>query len=184
MSGVVLGLGSNRSYKGMSPLQVLTRACTMLESFLGELTVSGVYRTKAMYVTDQEDFYNAVVYGHFSGKPQELLVQIHKVERELGRNRSREFRNGPRSMDIDIEMFADVVMESKRLVLPHPRMEERAFVLTPFLDVLQKCADVNNKGTCFYEKRLSELSDQGVEKLLSKEEFFSLYRQDAAKFKH
>lgn len=179
MSGVVLGLGSNRHFKKMPPIEILSQACTLLSAFLTDISVSGIYRTQAMYLTDQEDFYNGVLKGDFKGTPHELLVKIHEVERKLGRNRSREVRNGPRSLDVDIEFFADCTVNTKTLIIPHPRMEERAFVIAPLLDILQECADVRNRGIEFYEKRLSELADQRVGRVLTKEQFANLVSQNA-----
>lgn len=143
MQKVYLGLGSNKEYKGMLPWQVLDAACARLENLLVDFKVSSLYRTKAMYVTDQSDFYNMVAYGLVDDKenPYEFLKKINSIEADFGRDRSKEIRFGPRSLDIDIEIFGDSVIRSEILEIPHPRIKERAFVLFPLVEVLEKNAD-------------------------------------------
>ena len=92
---VVLGLGSNRSFESLSCTELLSMAIKRIGGFVEKLCVSSVYRTAAMYVTDQDDFYNMVVAGDFRGTPRQLLEKIHAVEAELGRDRAKEFRNVP-----------------------------------------------------------------------------------------
>lgn len=141
MERVVLGLGSNRSFNDISPIELLKEACVALSVFIKNANISSVYRTGAMYVTNQDDFYNMVLTGFYEGEPRELLDRIHEVEAELGRNRDNEFRNGPRSLDIDIELFGDRRIVEADLVIPHERMHERAFVLVPLIEVLRENAD-------------------------------------------
>ncbi|MBQ1660881.1 MAG: 2-amino-4-hydroxy-6-hydroxymethyldihydropteridine diphosphokinase [Treponema sp.] len=162
MDGVVLGLGSNRSYNGKSPVQLLSEACSMIAPFLPGMICSPVYRTAAMYVENQDDFYNMVVSGSFDGTPRELLDKIHAVEKSLGRDRSLEFRNGPRSLDVDIELFGNLVVHETDLIVPHERFFERAFVLVPLLDILRENADSNRNSIECYELRLKSLGDQRI----------------------
>ncbi len=165
---VVLGLGSNSEYQGFSPVELLDKACILLGSRLSCLKTSSIYVTKAMYYENQSDFHNMVVEGNFLGTPQELLSFVNQIESELGRNRSNEFRNGPRSMDIDIELFGNIHINTENLQIPHPRITERCFVLIPMLEIFHKNAesiniDLFNVG--FYEKCLLNLPDQGVRRL-------------------
>ncbi|WP_407396799.1 2-amino-4-hydroxy-6-hydroxymethyldihydropteridine diphosphokinase [Treponema sp.] len=169
---VVLGLGSNRSFESHSCMSLLSMAIERIGGFVDNLCVSSVYRTAAMYVTDQDDFYNMVAAGDFRGSPRELLDKIHVVESELGRDRSREIRNGPRSIDIDIEIFGSETVDDGDLVIPHERLTERAFVLKPLLEILQiteKDADKLSTDipftVAFLEKKLAALGDQRIEKL-------------------
>ncbi|MBQ0039437.1 MAG: 2-amino-4-hydroxy-6-hydroxymethyldihydropteridine diphosphokinase [Treponema sp.] len=162
---VVLGLGSNRSFDSHSCMDLLSMAIERIGGFVSNLSVSSVYRTAAMYVVDQEDFYNMVVTGDFEGSPRQLLDDIHRVESELGRDRTKEFRNGPRSIDIDIEFYGKERVAEPDLVIPHERIEERAFVLKPLLEIIEKDADKINADISFLEKRLEQLADQRVEKL-------------------
>ena len=144
MSCVVLGLGSNRSYNEMEPLELLQKAVTELNMIMDDTICSSVYRTKPMYVEDQEYFYNMVLLGsvHEEFDPEKLLSQIHDIEAKLGRDRSKELRFGPRSIDIDIEFFGDLDIHTVDLQIPHPRLHERAFVLQPLLEILPKTADI------------------------------------------
>ena len=130
MISVLLGLGSNTQYEGFSSIELLSNACKKLSSVLESMICSSIYITKAQIVTDQDDFYNMVVKGFVpdSMTPYELLEIIHSIEAEGGRNRSKEIRFGPRSLDIDIEEFGDFSINTEKLQIPHPRMKEREFV--------------------------------------------------------
>ena len=143
MKRVLLGLGSNKSYNNKTPLELLACAGTELGNLLSDIRFSSVYRTKAMYVEDQEDFYNAAVLGWVEDDEDafEFLHKINQIEAKYGRDRSREVRFGPRSLDIDIELFGDERIETPELQVPHIRMEERAFVLIPSVEVLKYSAD-------------------------------------------
>ena len=96
-----------------------------------------------------------------------LAYEEQRIEQKFGRDRSLEVRNGPRSLDIDIELFGNQTVKKENLVIPHERLLERAFVLAPFLEVLQKNADVNKADIEFYGKKLELLKDQRVEKYCS-----------------
>ena len=104
---------------------------------------SSVYKTPAMYVTDQEDFYNAAVVGYVADNTDafDFLHKINEIEAKYGRDRAKEVRFGPRSLDIDIELFGEEHIDSPTLQIPHIRMEERAFVLIPSIEVLKYSAD-------------------------------------------
>lgn len=162
---VVLGLGSNRSFESHSCMELLSLAVEKIGGFVDGLCVSSVYRTAAMYVTDQDDFYNMVVSGDFQGSARELLDEIHGVEAELGRNRANEIRNGPRSIDIDIEIFGKEVVREADLVIPHERLMERAFVLKPLLEIIKKDADKISADISLFEESLALLEDQRIEKI-------------------
>ena len=114
-----------------------------MQKIMTDVVVSSVYRTKPMYVENQDDFYNMVIAGNIQEgyNPQKLLQYIHEVEGFLGRDRSRELRFGPRAIDIDIEFFGDLEVNEPDLEIQHPRIAERAFVLQPLLEILPKCAD-------------------------------------------
>ena len=164
MISVLLGLGSNTQYEGFSSIELLSNACKKLSSVLESMVCSSIYITKAQIVTDQDDFYNMVVKGFVpdSMTPYELLEIIHSIEAEGGRNRAKEIRFGPRSLDIDIEEFGDITISDEKLQIPHPRIQERAFVLVPALEILNESADSLLRKT--YENFLNKLPDQGVEK--------------------
>ena len=173
---VALGLGTNREFNGLKGPGLLAHACARLSEILTSIRFSAVYRTAAMYVTDQDDFYNMVVAGRFEGSPQSLLKVIHSIEADFGRNREKEIRNGPRPLDIDIELFARRRIVQDDLVVPHERMTERAFVLRPLLDILNKNADVNIWSKGFYEEKLKSLADQKIELCMSDKDFENLVK--------
>ncbi len=165
MRQVILGMGSNKSYNGKKSVELLRSACEKLSEILDSPVFSSVYISKPMYVTCQDDFYNMAASGFVSDDetPEVFLDKIHKIENEFGRNRSKEIRNGPRPLDIDIEFFGEISVNSEILQIPHPRIKERAFVLIPVLEILKKSADEQ-----LWKKLnsyLENLPDQGVHKL-------------------
>ena len=136
---VLLGLGSNKFFDNKSPLQLLACAGGELCCLMSDVHFSSVYKTPAMYVTDQEDFYNAAAIGYVPDDTDafDFLHKINEIEAKYGRDRAKEVRFGPRSLDIDIELFGDEKIDA----IPHVRMEERAFVLIPSVEVLKYSAD-------------------------------------------
>ncbi|MCR4734925.1 MAG: 2-amino-4-hydroxy-6-hydroxymethyldihydropteridine diphosphokinase [Treponema sp.] len=177
MRRILLGLGSNRSFNGMSPIEILRKACFRLTEYISSPFFSSVYKTKAMYVENQEDFYNMVVYGFIPDdlNPFDFLHIINSIEADYGRDRDKEIRFGPRSLDIDIELFGDECINTEVLQIPHPRMEERAFVLVPALEILPENADeiIREKySECLKQLKLKAAADDitlfmSPEKLLS-----------------
>lgn len=143
MKKVILGLGSNRNYNGLTSLQILSKACASLSEILSFITLSSVYISKPMYYENQDNFYNMALSGFLDDAilPEVFLEKIHLIEKEFGRNREKEIRNGPRSLDIDIEYIEGISLNTENLKIPHPKIKERAFVLVPVLEILDKTAD-------------------------------------------
>jgi len=157
MISVVLGLGSNKSFKTDSPIVTLEKACRDLSLILSNVRLSSVYKTKAMYVEDQEDFYNMVLEGKTQLTPEALLKKIHEIEAKYGRNRAKEIRFGPRTLDIDIELYGDEVISTENLEIPHPRLKERAFVLHPLLEILPESAEpIGKRKFCQFIQNLND----------------------------
>jgi 2-amino-4-hydroxy-6-hydroxymethyldihydropteridine diphosphokinase/dihydroneopterin aldolase len=96
---------------------------------------SSDYRTPPWGVTDQPAFVNAVIAVATSLDPLDLFMRAVTIERALGRERDKERRWGPRTIDIDILAYNDVVMHDPGLTLPHPRLFERGFVLMPLAEI-------------------------------------------------
>ncbi len=96
---------------------------------------SSDYRTPPWGVTDQPPFVNAVVGMTTSLSPHELLARAEQCERALRRDRTRERRWGARSIDIDLLAYDDLVLNDPDLILPHPHLFERAFVLVPLAEI-------------------------------------------------
>jgi 2-amino-4-hydroxy-6-hydroxymethyldihydropteridine diphosphokinase len=154
---IVLGLGSN---DGDSRI-ILSEAIFMLTERIKRLRQASVYKTAPMYVLNQPDFFNTAIVGFFDGSALELLAFVNEIEANLGRNRSREQRFGQRTLDIDILLFGDeIINQPPKLIIPHERLNERAFALVPLVELLPKAIDPKT-GTLFSEI-LAALPDQGV----------------------
>ncbi len=96
---------------------------------------SSNYRTPPWGVTDQAPFVNAAIAVTTTLPPHGLLERMREIESRLGRNRAVEQRWGPRTLDLDLLAYDDVVLDTPDLTLPHPRMFERAFVLVPLGEI-------------------------------------------------
>ncbi len=96
---------------------------------------SSDYRTPPWGVTDQPPFVNAVISVTTSLPPHDLLARAEKCERALGRNRAHERRWGPRTIDIDLLAYDDLILIDRDLILPHPHLFERAFALVPLAEI-------------------------------------------------
>ena len=126
---VYLALGSNMG----SRLANLKAAISNLTPQMSVKKKSSIYETPPWGFKDQAAFLNQVVKVETYLKPEALLSHLKRLEMALGRVPS--FENGPRLIDIDILFFDDVVMDTPPLVIPHPRLHERAFVLVPLADL-------------------------------------------------
>ncbi|MCH6483677.1 2-amino-4-hydroxy-6-hydroxymethyldihydropteridine diphosphokinase [Pseudoxanthomonas sp. LH2527] len=98
--------------------------------------VSRCYRTPAWGREDQPDFINAVALLETSLSPRALLDLLLSVEAEFGRHRVEGERWGPRTLDLDLLLYGDAVVDEPGLRVPHPHLHERAFALVPLLEVL------------------------------------------------
>lgn len=96
---------------------------------------SSDYRTPPWGFKYQPHFVNLAISVETTLSPHELLARAHDIELRLGRDRTHEKRNGPRTADIDIIAYDDVTLNEPNLTLPHPRMFERAFVLVPLAEI-------------------------------------------------
>ncbi|GEN57948.1 2-amino-4-hydroxy-6-hydroxymethyldihydropteridine diphosphokinase [Halolactibacillus alkaliphilus] len=128
MIDAYIALGSNIEPK----VEYLERANLLLgaNDAIQVIKTSSIYQTEPVGYTDQDVFLNQVVQIKTTLTPQELLKAIQNVEQELGRK--RDIRWGPRTIDLDILLYNHDNIESENLIIPHPRMTERAFVLVPF----------------------------------------------------
>jgi 2-amino-4-hydroxy-6-hydroxymethyldihydropteridine diphosphokinase len=137
---VLLSLGGNVGDR----LETLTAAVFALDDIdgLAVADVSGIYETPPWPPpgepgsVEQEPFLNLVVRAVTSLDPHALLAELQLVEAAFGRDRSREQRWGPRILDIDILLQGERELDTDDLVLPHPRIAERAFVLVPLMEVM------------------------------------------------
>jgi len=95
--------------------------------------VSSVYKTEPQGYKDQADFLNCVVEADTDMEPGDLLKDVKDIERLMGRETT--FKNGPRLIDLDLLLYGDEVISTPDLVVPHPHMHERSFVLVPLNEI-------------------------------------------------
>jgi len=126
---VFLGLGANLGDRRATMRSAVQR----IREVVTDVRVSSLYESAAWGVTDQPAFLNAVARGLTDLPPLELLEAMQSIEAELGRVRST--RWGPRAIDIDILLFGAELIDEPRLVVPHPYMTQRGFVLRPLADL-------------------------------------------------
>ncbi|SEJ55446.1 2-amino-4-hydroxy-6-hydroxymethyldihydropteridinediphosphokinase [Dyadobacter koreensis] len=127
---VFLLLGSNLGER----LQILQSAAGLIEERVGAIrTASSIYETAPWGVLDQPVFLNQILEVQTELMPEEVLRIILEIEHELGRIRYE--RWGARVIDIDMLYFNDLVLDSARLTLPHPRLHERRFTLVPLTEI-------------------------------------------------
>ena len=128
---VYLSLGSNLGDK----IRNLQNAINLIDSEVGNVfSISNVYQTKAQGFMG-DDFYNCCISLNTVLKPAALLTQLLKIERLNGRKRSNSDSYQSRNIDIDILFFEDEIIDANNLVIPHPRMHTRNFVITPLTDI-------------------------------------------------
>ena len=129
MVDVYLGLGSNLGDRE----QNVARAIDLLAQRVKVMEKSSLYVTEPVDHSDQPLFLNAVCCVRTSLAPEDLLGLAKRIEVSMGRKPS--FVNGPRPIDIDILFYGDKVVNVPQLVIPHPRVQERAFVLVPLVEI-------------------------------------------------
>jgi 2-amino-4-hydroxy-6-hydroxymethyldihydropteridine diphosphokinase len=126
-----LSLGSNVGERE----QQLRDAIARLETAGRIASVSSFYETEPVEFTGQAWFLNCAVVLATDRTPDQLLAALLAIEKEMGRRRSQESRKGPRTIDLDILLFGDSVVESPELTIPHPAMHQRRFVLEPLAEI-------------------------------------------------
>lgn len=129
MHQAMLSLGSNMGDR----MQNLQDALRMLEQTGVVESMSGVYETEPVGFDAQDDFLNMVVDYRTPLAPADLLDRLLAVEKSLGRDRREKW--GPRTIDIDILLYDDEVINDPHLTIPHPYYHERRFVLVPLVEI-------------------------------------------------
>lgn len=130
MNQVFLLLGSNLG----APLNQLRKARHEIEKKIGSIAIqSSIYESEAWGVLDQPLFYNQVICVSCSTSPIETLSILQNIEKTLGR--VREIKWGARIIDIDILYFNQEIIESDRLTIPHPYIQDRRFTLVPLVEI-------------------------------------------------
>jgi 2-amino-4-hydroxy-6-hydroxymethyldihydropteridine diphosphokinase len=134
MAEALLGLGGNVGDVRATLSTAIARLVDGREVTL--IARSSDYRTPPWGVTDQPPFINLAIAVATTLSPQALLARTLEVERTLDRDRTRERRWGPRTIDIDLLAYDDLALDEPHLTLPHPRLFERAFVLVPLGEIV------------------------------------------------
>lgn len=155
---VYLALGSNLGDR----LANLKQAIAALTPQLDVKAKSQVYETLPWGYEDQPKFLNQVVKAKTYLEPEPLLRHLKRLEVALGRQES--FPNGPRLIDIDILFYDELILYSPSLVIPHPRLHERAFVLLPLMDLDPELIHPINKKSI--REMLADCSLEGIEKVV------------------
>ena len=129
MATVYLCLGSNLGERERN----LTQALTLLSQKIKLAKLSSIYETEPIGYKEQPFFLNIVCQISTDLSPEELLNLAKTIENKMGRVPS--FPNAPRLIDIDILLYDNQIIDTQNLVIPHPRMTERAFVLVPLVEI-------------------------------------------------
>lgn len=134
MPDVYLGLGSNLGDREAN----IRRAIELLGRRVGQvIAVSGLHRSQPQGFASKHEFVNAAAHIHTTLNPTELLAATQKIERDLGRTeKSINGNYHDREIDIDILLYDDIHINTPTLTIPHPRMQERDFVMTPLREIL------------------------------------------------
>ena len=141
-SKVYLSVGTNLGNRENN----ISNCIDYLEKISEIKNISKIYETVPYKVQiEQRNFLNLALEINFFESAENLLIEINKIEKELGRVRSS-IRNEPREIDIDIIFFGNQIINKKDLVVPHPRFRERLFVLEPLNDIAPNFLDpITNK---------------------------------------
>ena len=141
MRTTYIGMGANLTSPAGPPEATLAATATRLESLGRVAARSSLYSTAPVGFTDQPRFVNAAAALETELTPFELLGAVLLIEQEFGRNRISSLTNGPRTLDLDILLYGDFVVGGSSLVIPHPRLAERAFVLVPLHEIAPSAVD-------------------------------------------
>lgn len=127
-----IGIGSNLG----NPEELCEKAIERIDNHKGVklLRSSSLYRTEPIGPIEQPWFVNAVCEVNTSLQPQELLLALKKIEQEMGRDNGLE-RWGPRLIDLDLLLYGQIILNLSDLVIPHPQLHKRGFVLVPLCEI-------------------------------------------------
>ena len=158
MTAAFIGLGANLG----DPQRQVQQAFRELDAIPHTRVVrtSSLYRSAPLGYAEQPSFVNAVAQLETALAAERLLAELQVIEVAHGRRRS--FANAPRTLDLDLLLFGNAVVDAPGLKIPHPRMHERAFVLVPLLEI---APDVAIPGQGPARLLLEKCKNQGVEKL-------------------
>ncbi len=124
------------------------------------LNTSSLYRTSPVDAPGQPDYINAVACLETELSPSQLLQALQNIENDFGRR--RDFFHAPRTLDLDLLLYEDCIIDTSALQLPHPRMHLRAFVLAPLVEICDDCM-IPERGSA--KAWLTAVSLQAIEKI-------------------
>ena len=156
-----IGIGSNLGDKLSQCEKAVSEILTIDRHKL--LAKSSLFKTQPIGYTSQDWFVNAVLKIETDLEASELLRKLKSIESHLGRTET--FRCGPRTIDLDILFFDDIEIHTEELQIPHPRIQERQFVLVPLAEIDQNLIHPVLKKNIRELLNDSQKEDQGVEKL-------------------
>jgi len=130
-----IGLGSNLPSIAGDPKATLTAAIERLRPWGTVTARSSFYETEPVGNADQPRFLNAALALQTELDPFEVLDRLLAIEREFGRDRSQTRAKGPRTLDLDLLLMGNYILDEDRLTLPHPEMATRRFVLAPLAEI-------------------------------------------------
>ena len=130
-------------------------AALAAEPGIAAVEASAVYETEPVGVRDQPEFLNLVAGVETALTPEALLAALQRLEQAAGRRREREVRWGPRPLDLDLLLFEGEERAGPALILPHPRMWERAFVRVPLHELLSRAARFDRPAWVAVRRRLA-----------------------------
>jgi 2-amino-4-hydroxy-6-hydroxymethyldihydropteridine diphosphokinase len=159
MADVLIALGGNVGNVRGTFVKAIANICGMTQAVLKAR--SSDYLTPPWGEEQQDRFVNACIQIETSLDPHALLFTLHKIEKKFGRDRSRERRWGPRTLDLDLIAYDDVAIDKPDLTLPHPRLFERAFVLVPLAEIAPHRQITGRTAAA----ALAAMSTEGIERL-------------------
>jgi 2-amino-4-hydroxy-6-hydroxymethyldihydropteridine diphosphokinase len=159
MASALIALGGNVGDVRATFKKAIAHICGMTQAAL--LARSSDYATPPWGDEQQAHFINACVEIETDLDPHALLFALQRIEQRFGRDRQKERRWGPRTLDLDLIAYDDVSLQTPELTLPHPRLFERAFVLVPLAEIAPDRL-IAGRGT---RAALADLSAEGIERL-------------------
>lgn len=165
MTKAIIALGSNMGHS----LDTLQKAALVIgeDPKIKLLQGSSLYRTKPVGYLDQDDFINAVIEIETSLSPLELYQKLAQIELDFGRVRL--FKDGPRTLDLDVIVCEDMLSDDERILLPHPRAQERAFVLVPLHEICPDLVFPDTKQSV--SEALNKLSQEDLDGIIKLDEY-------------
>jgi 2-amino-4-hydroxy-6-hydroxymethyldihydropteridine diphosphokinase len=159
MANAIIALGGNVGDVRTTFQRAIANICGMAQAAL--VARSSDYATPPWGHEQQARFINACISIETSLDPHALLYSLQRIETKFGRDRSKETRWGPRTLDLDLIAYDDLSMDQPELMLPHPRAFERAFVLVPLSEIASERLIAGRR----VRDVLADLSTEGIERL-------------------